>query len=246
MAWFAVSGGRLRFQRTSREPVREWLASREGEQAVEILARGIRFSLLGRARTARRRLTRTLTEAIRSRSATAALSAECEHYLAVWTQLAYAPALPRRTLDGQRLVVVPRAMIVDRSAGAAETRLRAALDPSAPDGFIVFLTRWILRAMDEAIRRSVPGPKRPLHGRESWACVHVDPEFVWVGSLLPGDPWKGHVMMFEVPRAGLRRRDRQALGAAISELSASLPNLTRTARDGTVRMAAYQMTSMRF
>jgi len=49
-----------------------------------------------------------------------------------------------------------------------------------------------------------------------------------------------------MPTVGLRRRERHALIAAIAELSASLPGLSRTARNGTLRMAADQMGSMRF
>ena len=246
MAWFDVSGGRLRFRRTSREPVREWLESGEGTEAIQSAARGIRFALLGRARVARRRLARTLFQAIDSPAARAALTAEGERFLDAWTQLAYAPALPRRTLDNRRLVVVPRAMIVHRSFAGVERRLSAALGASVPDGFKLFFTRWVVRAMDAAIRKAAPNSKRPLHAPESWACVHVDPEFLWVTSFSSHDPWRGHVMMFELPADGLRRRERQALDAAIAELAVSLPTLTREARDGTVRMAGHQMASLRF
>ena len=246
MPSFDVSGGRLRFRRTSREPVREWLESREGTEAIESAARGIRFSLLGRTRTARRRLARLLSTAVNSSASRTALAQECEHFLGAWTQLAYAPALPRRTLDNRRLVVIPRAMILHRSFRGAESRLGAALGAAVPDDFKLFFARWILRAMDVAIQKAQPGPKRPLQAPESWSCVHVDPEFLWVASFASTDPWRGHVMMFELPQAGLRRRERQALVAAIEELAASLPNMSREARDGTVRMAGHQMTSLRF
>ena len=246
MAWFDVSGGRLRFRRTSREPVREWLESNEGVEAIQSVAREIRFSLLGRTRAARRGLSRTLSAAINSPSVRAALSKECDHFVEAWTQLAYAPALPRRTLDGRRLVVVPRAMIVDRAFGGAETRLVAALGSSMPAGFTLFFIRWVLRAMDAAIRQAAPSPKHPLQAPESWACVHIDPEFQWVAPLIPNNVWRGHVMMCELPPSGLRRRERQALVTAIEEVTTSLPNLTATARDGTVRMAIHQMPSLRF
>jgi hypothetical protein len=81
MAWFDVSGGRLRFRRTSREPVREWLDSSEAMDAIQTGARGVRFALLRRARVARRRLARTLSDAINSPSARTVLSAACEHFL---------------------------------------------------------------------------------------------------------------------------------------------------------------------
>jgi hypothetical protein len=246
MAWYDVSGGQLRFRRTSREPVREWLTSTDGAEAIEAAARGIRFSLIGRTRAARRRLTRTLSEAVHASSVRDALAAECAPFLATWTQLAYAPALPRVALNGRRLVVVPRAMIVGRSSGPAMKRLAAALGPSVPDDFKAFLGRWVLRAMDDAIRRAAPDPKRPLHAAESWACVHIEPDFIWVDPYISGDAWRGHVMMFEVPPKGLRRRDRHELVAAIADLAASLPNLTRLSRDGTVRTALDQIGSMRF
>jgi hypothetical protein len=246
MAWFDVSGGHLRFRRTSRDPVREWLETSEGTEAIRIAARDVRFSLIGRARLARRRLTRTLSNAINAPATRTALAGECEHFLSAWTQLAYAPALPRLSVNSHRLVLVPRRMIVGRSAAAAETRLATALGSSAADEFKTFFARWVLRAMDEAIRRAAPHPTRPLLAKESWACVHVDPDYLWVASLVAGDPWRGHVLMFEMPPGGLRRRERQALTAAIAELTTSLQNLTRSAREGTVRTAVDQMASLRF
>lgn len=246
MAWFDVSSGRLRFRRTSRHPVSEWLETREGTAAVESAARDIGFALFGRSRVARRRLTLTLSEALNTPSARAALDAECQHFLATWSQLAYAPALPRLTLEGHRLVVVPRAMIVGRSAGAATKRLGAALGASVSDDFKAFFALWALRAMDDAVRRATPDAKRPVLAHESWSCVHVEPSFLWVDPLVSGEGWRGHVMMFELPPGGLRRRDRQALDAAVAKLTASLSNLTRIARDGTVRMAFDQLATMRF
>jgi hypothetical protein len=195
---------------------------------------------------ARRRLARTLSDAIDSPSTRTALAAECAPFLAAWTQLAYAPALPRLALNGHRLVVVPRTMIAARSSGPAARRLAAALGASVPDPFRAFFASWVLRAMDDTIRRSAPDPKRPIHAAEPWACVHVDPEFVWVDPYISGDAWRGHVMMFELPARGLRRRDRHGLAAAISELTTSLSNLTRLSREGTVRLAASQMESLRF
>jgi hypothetical protein len=245
MAWFDVAGGRLRFRRVDRHPVREWLASPDGVQAVDLAGKDIRFALFGRARAGRRRLMRTIWQAVQS-SGRAAMSAECERYLATWSQLAYAPVLPRVTVNARRLVVVPRTMILGRAASPTATRLSAALGASVPDGFKSFFARWVLRAMDEAMARSGPTPKRPLHAAESWACVHMDTGFLWVDPLISGDAWRGHVVMYELPPGGLGRRDRQAVGAAIAEVTKALPNLTRVERDGTVRMAFDQMATLRF
>jgi hypothetical protein len=246
MACFDVSDGRLRFRRTTRGPVREWLDSPEGEEAARTAAREVRFALLGRARAGKRQLTRKLWTAITSQVVREALAAECEHFLDSWTQLAYAPALPRLTLDGRRLVVVPRTMIAARSAGGTSTRLGAALGPSIPDDFKAFFGSWVLRAMNDAIRRAAPDAKHPVHARESWACVHVQPDFVWVDPSMTGESWRGHVVMFELPSRGLRRRERHALVEAIAELGASLPGLARGTRDSTVRLARDQMASLRF
>jgi hypothetical protein len=247
MAWFDVSGGRLRFRRPSPEPVREWLASSEGATAIQSAASGIRFSLIGRARSARRRLSRTISGAVRSPATRTALAAECASFLATWTQLAYAPALPRVTLlQSRRLVVVPRTMIIGRSLTRTAQRLAAALGPDVPDGFKAFFARWVLRAMDDVIRHAAPNPKHPLHAEESWACVHVATDFLWVDPFVSGEGWRGHVMMFEMPPEGLRRRDRNELTAAITKLSESLQSLARPSRDGTVRMAVDQLATMRF
>jgi len=246
MAWFDVSGGRLRFRGGDRQPVREWLASTEGTAAARTAAGEVRFALLGRERAGRRQLTRALSKAITSPAAREALAAECQHFLVAWTQLAYAPALPRLALSGRRLVVVPRTMIAARSAGGISKRLGAALGPSMPDDFKTFFASWILRAMNDAIGRAAPDPRRPVHALESWACVHVQPDFVWLDPFLTGDSWRGHVVMFELPTGGLRRRERHALVRAIAELAESLPGLARVTRDSTVRLALDQMASLRF
>ena len=246
MAWFDAAGGRLRFRRTPREPVREWLESSEGVAAIQAAARDVRFALLGRARVARRQLRRLLSTAVKSAAVCTVLTEECAHFLGAWSQLAYAPALPRRTLGGRRLVVVPRMLIVDRSLGGAETRLHAALGASVPDGFKLFFAHSVVCAMDAAVRRASPAPTRPIQAQESWSCVHVDPEFSWGVSLRADDPWRGHVILCELPSSGLRRRERHALTAEIAELTASLPNLTRIRRENIVTTAVHQMRSLRF
>jgi hypothetical protein len=248
MSWFDVADGRLRCRgRITRQPIREWLASTEGTTAVAATAQEIRFSLFGRTRAARRRMQRDLWNAIGARSLREAIAAECDRYLAAWTELAYAPSLPRLTISSHRLVVVPRVMIVGRSMSGICARIAASLEtPAATAQFKNFLSRWLLGQMDEAIRSAGPSPKRPVHARESWACVGLDRELVWIDPLWTGPEWRGHAVMFEMPAPRLQRRDRRELEEAIGDLRQSLPLLTRQQRDNAVRLANDQMKGLRF
>lgn len=248
MRWFDVAGGRLRFRgRLTREPVREWLASAEGAAAIAAAGREIRFALLGRSRVARRRVGGTLWEAIRRSTMRDAIAAECEPYMAAWSQLAYAPSLPRVTIASRRLVIVPRVMILGRTASGVAERIAAALRrDNLPDPFTAFVGNWVLDSMDAAIRRARPCPERPVHAQESWACVAIDDQFVWVDPLWSGDGWRGHVAMFEMPGPRLGRRERREVEAAIEQLTESLPALSRLQRDGRVRLANDQLASVRF
>lgn len=246
MSWFDVSAGRLRFRgRITTQPVLDWVASDEGTAAVQAAARQTRFALFGRTRLARRRICRELRDAIGARGVLDAVAAECDRYVGGWTDLAYAPSLPRVTIAMHRLVVVPRAMIPGRTGPGLMARIAACADLTRTgDAFRSFFSRWILSAMDGAVGRARPSPQNPVHARESWACVARDDDFIWVDPLWSGPEWRGHVVMFEMPAGRLGRRDRRELQAAIEQLTASLPNLTRQQRDGTVRAAAEQMKSL--
>ena len=137
-------------------------------------------------------------------------------------------------------------MILWRLAARVGARLTAALEAAqVPDGFRTFFSRWVVNSMDDALRGAGPSPQRPLHAQESWACVAVDSESIWVDVSRSGQEWQGHVVMFEMPSPRLPRRDRQALEAAIAQLTTSLPNLSRLQRDKTVRLAMDQMASVR-
>lgn len=247
MAWFDIADGRLRFRRVTQEPIREWVTTEDGVAAVQTAARGIRFSLLGRTRAARRRISRTLWGAIGTPSLRESLAAECDRYLAAWTQLAYAPSLPRITVASQRLVVVPRVMIVGRIGSGITARLTACLRKAdVPDPFSAFFARWIVSRMDDAIRRAGPSPHHPIYAHESWACVALDADLIWVDPLWSGPDWRGHAVMFEMPARRLQRRGRRELEDAIERLKQSLPALPRLQRDNMVRLATDQMASLRF
>ena len=249
MSWFKIADRRLRFRgRITRQPVVEWLASGDGTAAVQAAASQIRFALFGRTRTARRRMRRELWEAVSAPAARASIGAECEPYLTAWAELAYAPSLPRATVDLHRLVVVPRTMILARTLSRATVRLgRVSGDRgvSRIPAFRAFLARRVLSEMDEAIRRAAPAPNRPVYAHESWACVALDSEFEWIDPMWSGPDWRGHVMLFEMPSARLQRRQRRELEAAIERLKQTLPKLSRQQRDGTVQVAMDGMTLLR-
>ena len=247
MAWFESTDGGLRFRgRVTREPVQQWLVSEDGLRVIEDGAREIRFSLFGRAGAARRRLRRSLWAAIDTNAVREALAAEAGRYLDAWTPLAYAPSLPRVSVDHRRVVVVPRVMIAWRITPQITARIVSALQPSdVPEPFKAFFARWVLGRMDDAVRLARPCPQRPLHARESWACVALDSDLVWVDPFVAGPLGQGHVVMFEMPAPRLPRRERHRLQEAIEKLTQSLPNLTRSQRDRTVRVALDQMASVK-
>ena len=248
MAWFEVDGGRLRLSgRITRQPVREWVRSPDARTEVDAVARGIRFALFGRTRAARCRLSRSLHRAIASRTVRDTIAAECDRYLEAWTQLAYAPSLPRLTVASQRLTVVPRVMIAARAGAGMTARVTASLrEQAVPDAFSAFLARWIASEMHAALRRATPRPERPVHAPESWACVAVDTDLLWVDPLWSGEEWRGHVVMFEMPAPRIGRRVRRELRLAIERLAESLPLLPRLQRDNMVRLGTTQMTELRF
>jgi hypothetical protein len=239
MSWFTIADGRLRFGgRVTKDPIREWLATPEGSSAVAQAARRTRFSLFGRTRAARRRLARVLWEAISAPAVRQAIATECEGYVGAWTPLAYAPPLPRVSVEYRRVVIVPRVMIVWRVASRIMARIASSINAAdVPDPFRAFFSQWVAGRMDLAIQKAAPSPRHPLPAKESWACVGADNEMLWVDMFGLGAEWKGHVVMFEMPAPRLSRRDRQALESAIAQVSESLPNLSRAQRDKTVRLA---------
>ena len=246
MSWFDIADGRLRFRgRVTRDPIKEWLATPDGAAAVQAAARRIRLALFGRTRPARRRLARALWDAISSSTVRDAVAEESQRYVAAWTPLAYAPSLPRVSIAYRRVVVVPRVMIVWRTATRVTGHLANALPADVPDSFRTFFAGWVLNRMDDAISCRGPSPQRPLHAEDSWACVAIDRRTIWVDASGSGAEWQGHVVMFEMPAPHLPRNQRRELEAAVEQLLQSLQNLNRLQRDRTVRLAMDQIASAR-
>jgi hypothetical protein len=243
MSWFKVKAGRLRFRgRITRQPFDDWIASSEGAAAVDAAAHRIRFSLFERTGVARRRICRELRRAFETEGVRSALAAEPDRYLSAWTELAHAPSLPRVDVALQRLVVVPRTMILARALPAVTARLAsrpafADLD----DPVKRFFSHRVLSEMENAIARAEPSPGDPIVTAGSWVCVAHDRELIWIDPVFSGEEWLGYVMLFEMPARGLQRRERRELNAAVEQLKSDLPSMSQYQRNGVIQTAAAQM-----
>jgi hypothetical protein len=237
MRWFRVSNGRLEYRgRITREPFMRWTETKEGTAAIARVAAGIRFSLFGRSRAARRRIWRALEDASRVESLVAAVRTEAARYMEVLASLSYSDALPRVHIALHRLVLVPRALIAGRARTQLFERLGeapalAGLDESAR----IFFLEQLVKEMDAALQIGSPSPRRPIHAHDEWACVGVSKGLVWVDPLWAGADGTGHVFMCELPHAGLSRRDRKAVEAAIAGMAASVSSLSARQRIAMVR-----------
>jgi len=238
VSWFKITDGRLVFRGgITRKPLSDWTATPEGVAAVDTIAQSLRFSILGRTRSAKRRLRRELEATVADERVRTVLGAAPDCYLAALTDLAYAPALPRVVVELRRLVVIPRTMVAGRARSAVNSQLMtcsAYADMNA--SLKIFLCDRLVWEMDNAIGRTKPSPKRAIPAKETWSCVGVDNRFVWVHPLWSGKDWLGHLMMFEMPES-LSKRERRQIEAAIEELQRSLPHLSPIQRDGAVRSA---------
>lgn len=247
MSWYKVSDGRLRYRgRVTKGPFTAWAATPEGQAAVDAEAKKIRFSLIGRSRAAKRRLWRELEAVVVEAWVQKALQAEPDHYLSVWAALAYAPALPRLQVHLRRLVAVPRTMIAARALSGLTARLLshpafAALDAPLRS----FFSSQVIAEMDAALRRANPSARRPTWSKEAWACIALDDSFAWVDPLWSGREWQGHVLLYEMPEAGLSRRERRELEASVEKLQASIVGMSFVHRDATVRSASAALTAVR-
>jgi hypothetical protein len=240
VSWFRVNGGRLEYRgRITRDAYAAWTATRDGLEAVSRAARGTRFSLLGRSRSARRRIWRALDAASRTDPLASAMAAEAVRYMQLLGTLAYADALPRAHVALHRLVLVPRAMSVGRAhAGVIERLAQVPALRELDEAVRTFFLGQLVIEMDAALRRASPSPRRPVEAQDGWACVGNRVGMVWVDRVLAGPDGSGHLFMYEFPREPLRRRDRKALELAIEQLSVSVSSLSRGQRASLVRSAS--------
>lgn len=239
MSWYRVREGRVVFAGAlRREPYDAWIATTEGKQAIDAVAKTIGFRLFGRARAARKRVWRELTAAAQSEQGRAALQAAADLYAKSISALAYAQGLPRATIELRRLVLVPRALIAGRARTAVTARLlQCTAFAERPSAEREFLLETTLNEIDTAMRRAQPSVKRPVRAAEEWVCVGADTRFAWVDQYWSGTGWSGHWFVYELPRQPLSRAHRKALEGAVEQLVASLGTLSRERRQAVVQLA---------
>jgi hypothetical protein len=240
MNWFGVSRGRLEYRgRITREPFRRWASTKEGTEAIARVAAGLRFSLFGRSRAARRRLWRALHDASCTHSVTTAIANEAPRYMEAVARVAYSDGLPRVNIALHRLVLVPRAVIAGHARVGLFKRLNANPELASLDEAVrVFFFDQIVLEMDAALQKASPGPRDPVHAHDEWACVGVSQDVEWADPIWSGPDGVGHLFLYEFPHAGISRKDRKTLETAIRELSAGVTSLTRIQRYALVRTAS--------
>ena len=229
--------------RITREPFTQWAATTPGEKAVAAAARAIRFSIFGRVRSARGRLWKALAAASHSAAFATAVEAEATRYMQVLARVAYADPLPRTQLALRRLVVVPRAMTTGRAHAGVLERLRRAPALAGVDESVreFFMERLVIE-MNAAVQKASPSPRHPVQAADGWACVGVSLDTVWVDRMWAGPDGTGHLFMYEFPPAGLSRKERKMLEAAIAEMAACVSSLSRAERQTSVRSAVLRLS----
>jgi hypothetical protein len=242
------SFGRAKFTgRIPRVPFAAWAASPGGRLVVEGVQSNIRFSLFGRRRAAQRRIWRRLNEAARNKSVVDAMQREIDAYLTRLDPLVYAHDLPRASVDLRRLVVVPRSLV----NSAAYRRIVAALDghlaPVATDDHGSLLDWFVLlmiSGMEAAVVAAQPSPRRSMPAGSDWVAVGVNERFEW-GVPLEGPAWLGHYYVLELTSTPVTRAVWKGAEAAISNLEAALPSLSRVHRNGILRAAGLSIEHFR-
>lgn len=239
MAWFTVKRGRLEYRgRITRQPYIEWCATKEGTEAVARVAKGIRFSFVGRSRSARRRLWQSLAAASRTEAFCAAISAEPDHFAQAIADICYADALPRTHVALGRVVLAPRTLAMGRARAGVFARLMSAPALAGVDDAVrTFLLDQLVLEMDAALSKASPVPRRPILAKNGWVCIGVRLGTVWADPLWAGPYGSGHLFMYEMPPRSLTRREYKALEAAIDDIASSVSMLSRTARDAMLRAA---------
>ena len=228
-------------------PFTAWAESPAGRLVVERVQSNIGFSLFGRRRAAQRRIWRRLNEATRTGAVVAAMQREIDAYLTRLDPLVYAHDLPRASVNLRRLVVVPRSLV----NSVAYRRILAALDGrlalvaaddhgSLLDWFVLLM----IKDMEAAVVAAQPTPRRSLPAGSDWVAVGVNQRFEW-GVPLEGPAWLGHYYVLEQTSTPITRAVWKGAEAAIANLEAALPSLSRVHRNGILRAAGLSLEQFR-
>ncbi len=234
------SGGRVKYTgRIDRAAFAAWCESSNGRSVLDPIVAKMRFSLLGKARAARRRLFRGLTEAARSDALVAAVQREIDSYLTRLDTLAYARELPCAGVDLHRLIAVPRLFansIVQRRIDALLQKQQAFAREHGHQLLRDWFTLTLIDGIAAAVTDARPSPKSPLPGGDAWMIVGVNDQFEW-RLPLTGPAWPGHFYLLERTHRPMTRAVRKAAGKAIAEMESSLRSLSPSHRHDILRQA---------
>jgi hypothetical protein len=241
------SRGRIRYTgQIDRGAFIAWCESSDGRSALDPIISTMRFVFFGKARAARRRLWRGLTEMARSGPVVAGVQREIDSYLVRLDTLVHAENLPCVGIDLHRLVVVPRLFanaIIDRRIDAS---LKAESALATLDGCQLLRDWFALTVIDgiaAALADARPSPKRPLAAGDDWILVGVNDQFEW---RIPfkGPAWPGHYYLLELTRRPITRTVRKAAADAITQMEISLPSLSRSHRNQILRQAGLSLEQL--
>src|SRR5262245_56312440 len=241
------SGGRIRYTgQIDRGAFIAWCESSDGRSVLDPIISTMGFVLFGKARAARRRLWRGLTETARSGLVVAGVQREIDSYLARLDTLVHARDLPCVGIDLHRLVVVPRLFanaIIDRRI---ETLLKAESAFATLDGCELLRDWFVLNLIDgiaAALVDAQPSLKRPLSAGDEWMIVSVNDQFEW---RIPfeGPEWPGHYYLLERTSRTITRTVRKAAADAIARMEISLPSLSRSHRNQILRQAGLSLEQL--
>jgi len=240
--WIRYSHGQLVYTgRGAKKPFQQWVLTPAGRRAIEAVAEGLRFSLFGRLRAARRRVWHQLAAAAADVDVVATVGRETQAYLRRIGEMAYADGLPRVGVELHRLVVVPRVLLNAETFRAIEHKLLSQPSFASVEGGPAVREFFILRLIEDmmaAVTDAGSSPRRPLPAGGAWTSVGVNRSFVWRMPLLEQPPWAGHHYVIEQNREPMTRTLRKLLGTAIDRFEATLPTLSRLERDDILRRAA--------
>jgi len=239
-AWVRYRRGRAWYTGgITRAPFFAWLAMPEGRATLDEAESHVRFAFLARTRAARR-LWRQLAAAARDPGVIVTIQSEMDAYLGRLEEFAYAEGLPRANVDLHRIVLVPRVLLNAAAYSAIAGKLRskrAFASLEGGDAVRDFFVATLVDHLDRAIMGATPSPKRPLAVSRDWISVGLVGAFTWRLPLLNEPPWDGHHYLLELTRDPITRGVRKAVVAAVEQLEASLPSLSRLERNEILRRA---------
>lgn len=241
------SGGRGRYTgRIARAQFLEWADSQRGRMALGRVAAGIRFSLFGRTRAARRRAWTQLVAAARDEAVVAAAQRRVDAFLDPLQTFVHARDLPCATIELYRLVVVPRAFVnaeASRRLDAALAALPAFATLAAGQPLRDWFVLTVVDATETALAGACPSVKRPLPAGDEWIIVGVNEEFQWHVPI-EGPAWPGHYYVLEVSRTPMTRAVRKTIGEKMARLDESVQSLSRAERTEILKQAGSSLSQL--